>query len=402
MNRILKIILNSIKKKKFIFFVVLILFYKLIFNSFTGEFIINKTINGISNGKFKTSVKQFSLFFGFILEDIEFLSGNDFNNKPFLTTKRLAITYNIPLLFIGKIKVSEISLTKPKIYLYQKAGKWNVETLFPSSVEKEKEKEKSTPIDEISLPLPISAYLNMFIEDLCVYIYGEEGEKYFTAKIEGLFFQLFLETNRFRKIPISPKLLSILDKFYIKLNPKSEMKIELSDTYSSLNTDFKLTYILVRDTTVNPIRFFSKLDVGNELIPIKIKNSVAAPFGIQVFYDLVYTPETDILSLNQFLVSLSDIKWLNFKGKIFKATQNDRNIDMQINESEILLEPLSKILATIPILSPTSLSGKIQLAPITFFGNLSDVLIKGNLKGDKIRVTWAGTTHSLPVFRFNF
>ncbi|MCB1190274.1 MAG: hypothetical protein H7A23_13170 [Leptospiraceae bacterium] len=404
MNRIFEAILNTIKKKKVIFFIILILFYKLLFNSFSGEFIVNKSLNSFSNGKFKSSVKQFSLFYGFILEDIEFLSGSDFNNKPFLTTKRLAITYNIPLLFIGKIKVSEISLTKPKVYLYQKAGKWNVETLFPSSgeKEKEKEKEKSEPMDEISLPLPISTYLNMFIEDLCVYVYGEEGEKYFYSKLEGLNFQAFLETNRFRNIPFSSKLLSVIDKFYIKLNPESELKIELADTSNSLNTDFRLTYILIRDATVSPSRFYSKLDVGNELIPVKVKNKVAAPFGVQILYDLIYTPETDILSLNQFTVSLSDVKWLNFKGNIFKATQNDRNIDMQIHESEILLEPLSKILATVPILPPVSMGGKIQLAPITFLGNLNDVLVKGNLKGDKIRVTWAGKTHSIPIFRFDF
>lgn len=397
-------ILRILKKKKVIFLLALLLLYKLIFNSFTGGYILNKTMNTVSNGIFKSNVKQFSLFFGFVIEDIEFLSGNDFQNKPFFVTQRLALTYNIPLLFIGKIKFSEISLTKPRIYLYQKAKKWNVETLFPSSGEKEEEekKEASEPLDEISLPLPISAYLRLFIQDLRVYVQGKAEKDFFSAKMEGLHFDLLLETNRFKKIPISPKLVSIIDKFFIKLNPESEMEIELVDSKNSIDTDFRLTYILHRDTTTTPPRFYSKLDVGNELIPVKVENKVVAPFGIQIFYELVYTPETDILSLEKFLVAVSEIRWFNFRGKVFHATKNTRSIDLEINESEILLKPLSKIIATVPLLPPIIMSGKIQFAPISFFGTLNDMLVKGNLKADKINVVWAGQAHSIPIFRFDF
>ena len=119
---------NLLKRKLVLFLLVLAILYKLVFNSFTGEFLIKKGFQVTSTGSISLDVKRFSLLFGIIINDILILSGEDFDKKPILKLDRLAVTYNLPLLFAGRLKLTEISLTKPEIHLWQRNGKWNAET----------------------------------------------------------------------------------------------------------------------------------------------------------------------------------------------------------------------------------------------------------------------------------
>ena len=143
MKQILTFLKSLLRRKLVLFLLVMVVLYKLVFNSFTGEFLIKKGFNSASTGSISLDVKRFSLFYGIIINDILISSGEDFDKKAILKLDRLALTYNLPLLFIGRLKLSEISLTKPEIHLWQRNGKWNVETLFPPSEEKEEEKRKA-------------------------------------------------------------------------------------------------------------------------------------------------------------------------------------------------------------------------------------------------------------------
>ncbi len=135
--------LKSFFKRKLVrFLIILIILYKLVFNSYTGEFLIKKGFASASTGSISLDVKRFSLFFGIIVNDILIASGDDFDKKPVLKLERLAVAYNLPLLFTGRLKLTEISLTKPEIHAWQKNGKWNYETLFPPSEEKKEEEKK--------------------------------------------------------------------------------------------------------------------------------------------------------------------------------------------------------------------------------------------------------------------
>jgi hypothetical protein len=167
--RIKTFLQNFFKRKLVRFFIILLVLYKLVFNAYTGEFLIKKGFSSASTGSISLNVKRFSLFFGIIINDIFISSGEDFEKKPVLKLERLALTYNLPLIFTGRLKLTEISLTKPELYMWQKNGKWNVETLFVSSEEKkeeEKKEEETSSSNELSLPIPVSAYLNFFIHDL--------------------------------------------------------------------------------------------------------------------------------------------------------------------------------------------------------------------------------------------
>ena len=172
-----------LKKKPVVFLLVVILFYKLSFNSFTGNFLLNYVFSHFSTGSYTGKVNQFSLLYGLDIESVIVRSGKEFDEQILFSCDRLRILYNLPYLFFGKIKLTEISITKPFIQILEKNGNWNITKLFPTSPkEKEPEEEQSPTPEEVNLYLPVSAYLNFFIEDLSLRVEKEKGQNYFLTE----------------------------------------------------------------------------------------------------------------------------------------------------------------------------------------------------------------------------
>ena len=264
--------------------------------------------------------------FGIIINDILILSGEDFDKKPILKLDRLAVTYNLPLLFAGRLKLTEISLTKPEIHLWQRNGKWNAETLFVASEEKKEEEKKEEPTEssnELSLPIPVSAYMNFFIHDLKLEIEAEKGEKYYYAFLDNFSFYFLLNTKRFSTLPFSPKAVSIIDELTIQLNPTDQISITMKDNTSSIKTDLKLALLLQNDNTGKVPVLNSSLNIGSDHIPIKMKTGNISPFSFQISYDLNYIPEEDKVDLKNLLIAFAENKFLEAKGEVKDALKEN-------------------------------------------------------------------------------
>ena len=401
-NRIFLFLKNILKRKLVIFFLVLVLFYKILFNSFTGEFLIKKGFNSASTGNIFLDVKRFSLFYGFIIENIQIISGEDFDKKTILKLDRLALTYNLPLLFIGRLKLSEISLTKPELFLLQKKGKWNVETLFSPSETKEEEKpEETESSNELSLPIPVSAYLNFFIYDLKLEIESEKGEKYFYGFLDNFSFYFLLNTKRFSKLPYSIQALSVIDELLIQLNPTNPVQVTLRDNNGSVQTDLNLTLLLQNDNTGNVPVLNSSLNIGSEHIPIKMKSGNISPFHFEVSYDLLYKQEEDKLELKKFLIEFAQNKLLEAKGEILTATQENPEIHFDVTESKVDLDDIERITDSIPVIPAMNLHGIFSLKPLSVHGKLDQLRVDSGIHGKNIKIEIMGDIHNLPVLDFD-
>lgn len=395
--KILSFISRILKRKLTIALFIIIGFYKLLFNSYVADYILKKTFPSFSSGKMNAEVKQFSLFYGIVIENIEIYSGADFENKLFFKTNRLAVLYSIPKLFIGNLEISEISLIKPKIFLYQKGKVWNAQTLFKSEPAKkeEPEKENSESTNEINLPAPVRGNIKIFIEDMDIDAFGDRKEKFFVSKIHGFTLRFFLNTQRFNKIPLSIKALSLLEKFKFEINPDKELSIELEDEMTSLKTPFNLKLIIDSVRKENqPFNFVSIANIGHESIPLKIQNKIA-PFGFQFYYNFSYAPDKDEVLLNDLFISISNQKWIEGKGKILKLF-GDMEIDFELTESLILFEPLSKIFTSVPIIPPMDVKGSLSLKPFYIKGKLKDLTVRSEINGKGIDYVSKGQRHSLP------
>ncbi|MBP9886599.1 MAG: hypothetical protein KBF93_09910 [Leptospiraceae bacterium] len=395
---------NLLKRKLVLFLLVLAILYKLVFNSFTGEFLIKKGFQVTSTGSISLDVKRFSLLFGIIINDILILSGEDFDKKPILKLDRLAVTYNLPLLFAGRLKLTEISLTKPEIHLWQRNGKWNAETLFVASEEKKEEEKKEEPTEssnELSLPIPVSAYMNFFIHDLKLEIEAEKGEKYYYAFLDNFSFYFLLNTKRFSTLPFSPKAVSIIDELTIQLNPTDQISITMKDNTSSIKTDLKLALLLQNDNTGKVPVLNSSLNIGSDHIPIKMKTGNISPFSFQISYDLNYIPEEDKVDLKNLLIAFAENKFLEAKGEVKDALKENPEIHFEVLESLIDLDKIERVTDSIPVLPVMNLKGFFSLKPFTVNGKLDNLKIDSGIHGKNIIVELFGAIHNLPKLDFD-
>ena len=402
MKQILTFLKSLLRRKLVLFLLVMVVLYKLVFNSFTGEFLIKKGFNSASTGSISLDVKRFSLFYGIIINDILISSGEDFDKKAILKLDRLALTYNLPLLFIGRLKLSEISLTKPEIHLWQRNGKWNVETLFPPSEEKEEEKEEETePSTELSLPVPVSAYLNFFIHDLKLEIEAEKGEKYFYGFLDNFSFYFLLNTKRFSTLPYSVKAISIIEELTIQLNPTNPIQITARDNTASIQTDLNLSLLLQNDNSGKVPVLNSSLNIGSEHIPIKMKKGNVSPFHFEVSYDLLYKPEEDKVDLKHFLIEFAQNKLLEAKGELVDVTKENPEVHFEVTESKIDLDDIERVTDSIPIIPVMNLHGIFSLKPLSINGKLNELKVDSGIHGKNIVVEILGAIHNLPVLDFD-
>ncbi len=365
---------------------------------FVGDFIISKGINSAILGSYSGKVKQFSLFYGIVIEDLEILAAESFKKELIFKSKRISFQYNLPAFFVFRFKLSEISITDPIINLHKVNEKWNFESLTtPSERLPEPPEEESTSSgSEINTYLPISAYLKFYIQNLKANVQIESSENPLSVSLDGFSVSLLADTYRFSKIPLSLRATEIVEIFQIKLNPDKTPKLVYNDKASKISTDLDLKLILDWDTVSQPKKFLSELKIGNENIPIQYEGNVLPPFGFLINYNLSFVPETDSLNLTSFIVQFSKVNWLEVVGGVQKVSSENPEIDFKVKESTIELTSLGEILKKLPGIGITDLSGEISLKGLGAEGKLSSLHANTEIHGKEIFVLQGNSKHSIP------
>ena len=370
---------------------------------FTGDYILSKGINSAILGSYSGNVKQFSLFYGIVIEDLEILAPESFKKEVIFKTKRLSLQYNLPAFFLLRFKISEISLTEPFINLHKVDGKWNFETLSTPSPTPEPPlpESENSPLTEINTYVPLSAYLHFFIHNLSVSVKIEDKEKPLLASLEAFSLSVKMDTYRFRKIPLSLKATEILELFNVQLNADNSPKISYQDKSSKINTNMDMKLILNWDSVSQPKKFQSELILGNEKIPLQFEGKDLPPFGIMASYALAFDPSQDKVELKSFLVQFSKMNWLNISGSAQKLSTGNPEIDLVVQESKIDLNPPGEIVKKLPGLGDMDLTGNISLKGIAVLGTLNSLLVTSEIHGSDINVLQGNARHSIPKLDIN-
>ena len=370
---------------------------------FTGDFILSKGINSSILGSYSGNVKQFSLFYGIVIEDLEILAPESFQKESIFKAKRLSLQYNLPAFFLLRFKISEISLTDPIINLHKVDGKWNFESLTTPSQAPEPPPLESddSPSTEINTYLPISAYLHFFIQNLNVSVKIEDKEKPLSASLDTFSLSVKMDTFRFTKIPLSLKATEILELFQIRLNTDYAPKISYQDKSSKIKTDMDMKLILDWDSVSQPKKFQSELLFGNENIPLQFESQDLPPFGIMVSYALAFDPGQDTVDLKSFLVQFSKMNWLNVSGSAKKISTGNPDINLVVQESKIDLNPLGDIVKKLPGLGDMDFSGLISLKGISVLGTLNSLLVTSEIHGTDINILQGSARHSISKLDIN-
>ncbi|WP_078127299.1 LIC_11026 family protein [Leptospira alexanderi] len=386
------------KYKRFYFSLLsLLIIYKLVFNRFTGQFILNGSLQGFIRGTASFTVTKFSLLYGISFENVLLKSDSSFEERPVLSVKELEFSYNLPLIFLGRAKLSKIAVIGLRIDLRQKGGEWNLAKLFPSSPSSPPEKETlSAPLEEISTFAPVSAYFNFELKDIFVHVIGESGNSSYKAGLDGFNLAFELDTVRFRKIPLNVRILRLIEVIRFKMNPEKTVRIYFEDDSKSLDQPFRLGLELSRNEGGVIV---SKADIGSDSIPIRIRNRLLAPFGFGLKYEIDYLEKEDKLKLKSLEFKVDQDVWLSGEGEIAGVSSKERNVQFAIRKSSIRLKPLSDFLSTIPGIPKMRLDGELRLAPITISGKDTRLKVTADLSAKDLLISIGGKNHRIPELK---
>lgn len=384
-------------KKVYFFLLSLIIIYKFVFNRYTGQLLLSKILHGSIQGTANFTVTKFSLFYGIAFEDLVLKSDSTFEERPVLSVKELELSYNLPLILLGRAKLSRIAIVGLKIDLRQKGGEWNLSKLFPTSSQSSPEEETtSSPLEEISTILPVSAYLNLELKDIFVHVSSESGLSSYKAGLEGFALAFELDTVRFRKIPLNVRILQLIDVIRFRMNPEKTVRIYFEDNSKSLDQPFRLGLEFSKDPGGI---FVSQADIGSYSIPIKVQNKLLAPFGFGLRYKLGYLEKEDKLKLETLELKVNEDVWLSGGGEMTGVSSKERNVQFGIQKSLIRLKPLSDFLSTVPGIPKMKLDGELSLAPITISGKDTRLKVETDIVAKDLLISIGGKNHKIPKLK---
>lgn len=349
-----------------------------------AERLIVEQFNARSYGDISLKVNKFGLLSGFEIENLRIRNGEEFGRTPFVEIKKLVCDYSILPMLIGNVRIREIGIYQPRIYLKEKNGVWNAAKLMkPGEPSKKKEEpeveeEKGPPPQEISLPVSVEFLFKFVLDDLRVYAEGA-GMK---TSLEGLSFGIDIYVPPFKKIPLSPEAVSVLDRMKIELNPREELDVrfvsETAEVSPPLVLFWKLAY--QKPSTPEEKQYFeSRLRLGTYRTPVRFKRVHLAPLSFLVSYDMAYEPSRDFLNLNHFTVSFSGKKLLSLAGEVRDVTKTQR-FDLRMVESSISLTELYPYYQQITGDRSMRFAGNLSLFPFTVKGDPKNIDVDGQVR----------------------
>ncbi len=370
------------------------------------ERLIVSNFNEMSNGEISLSVKRFSPYSGFEINNILIRNGEEFNKSKFVEIEKLVLKYGFFSLFTGNVHFDEIGIYKPRIYLEEKNGAWNAAKLMkpsekkpePEKKEEKKKEEAGPPSKEISLPISVEFLFKFILDDFRMYVKGGT----FNANVEGLTYTMDIWVPPFRKIPKSVEAVSILERMKIVLNPEEEMQVSFYSQEADVTPPLILTWkLLFNRTEANKPEFKSLFKFGTYRTPVRFKQAHLAPLNFMVSYDIFYDPGTDFLQVNNFGVTFLNRKWL-FLGGSVKDVTTAPVIDIKMQESGIVLDDFYPYFLALTHDYTTRFSGAISLYPLSIQGTPDKMDINGEVNFNYVYFKNPSSEANIPQLRLTY
>ncbi len=381
-------------------------FLQLFLTAPSVENLAKSNFNKMSYGTLDLKVESFNPYTGFVMKNIVVRSGDDFGRGKLFEMEKLVFSYGFFPIFTGSVRFPEIGIYKPRLYLTQKKGVWNAATLMKPSEkkpekekkeEKKKEEEKEeAPSNEIKLPIAVDFLFNFILEDLCVFVNGQD----FTTEMTGLSFNTNIEVPPFKVIPKSVEAVRILKTMKIELNPQNRMNVKFYSKAASTTPELVLNWNLIFNNGKNP-DFSSTMNVGAKKMPLRLKDKFFTPFNFLVAYDIFYNPVNDVLKLNNFSFSFMNSDWIKISGTVGSVTKT-QVLNIHMDRSVIPLKDLYPYFVIMTGDRKTKFGGEISLYPLTVRGTAKSPDIKGSISLKNLYFRIPGTEAAIPYLGFDY
>ena len=389
-----------IKKKSVVFLVILTIIYHSVFNTYVGGKILHSVFHSILLATIQFEVRQFSLFYGIELSSVS-ITPKDQTDAIF-KTDRLALLYDLPKVFLGKLVINEVTLLNPSIYLKNEDGKWNFDKILqPSEPTPEEPTDTSTTESPIDTYLSIYLFARLNIESLSFTLEQiEKGSASFVS-VKGITLRLLLESIRFSKIPLDRNLLSLFKQLSIELNPQKTVSVFYTDKTYKIEQDIAAKLLLYKKQVEGPLHFFSELELGSEEIQITVNQKLAKSFQLLASYSLEYFPQNDSLVLDHLKILFNKDVWLNFVGVASSITTASPTLSFESKQSKISLGPVFQVIESMPFGKGFSFGGSLSIDPLKINGTLDNLNLAGKVNAKNVFYASGKSVHRLDFLRLD-
>jgi hypothetical protein len=392
--------------------VLMIMVYNVIFIPSIFEKIVISQFEKQTNGKISLHVVKSSLLRGFSIENIEILSGSDFDARPMVKIDRVNLLYSVYGFFAGDFGFHEIGFYNPRIYLYHRDGIWNASTLMkksnnPLKVEEEKKKTTKDKTGEgLTLPVYVRGFIKFVLQDFTLTVtdlnqdHGENDT--FEAGLKDFTLKTWLVTKKFRHIPYSFAATEIFKSVVVNLDPQKTIDIYYKDRNARVKSPLDLHWLVTFNDNLKKEGFYSRLIVGHKNIPVEYKGKHLLPLNFGMDYDIKYNPASDKMDFDYFRLSFLNDTWINLVGEIKNPGDTIKtSLNLKVTKSDIDIGKIFPYFKTFTAKDDLEFEGNISLAPLSITGPLNNILLDGKIGFYKLNVNMGGrivNINSLDLF----
>jgi len=369
----------------------LVIAYNILLMPPVFEKIVKAGFEKQTNGKISLHVLKSSLLRGFAFENIEILSGPDFDARPLLKIDRFNLYYSVYGFFAGDFGLHELGLYNPRVYLFHKNGVWNVSTLMKKSDKPPVEKEEKTGErgPGLSLPVKVRGFVKFVLQNFTMTVTDLDHGKSdsYEAGLKDFTLKTYVVTNKFSYLPYSLEATGILKSVVVNLDPQKTIDIYFKNNDTRVKSPLDLHWLLTFDNDLKKEGFYSRLVVGHQDIPVEYKGRHLLPLNFGMDYDIKYDPAADKMDVNFFRLQFLTDTWINLAGAILNPANPEKtNLNLKITKSDIDIGKIYPYFKAFKSDSDLSFKGHISLAPLSIVGPLDNLNLDGRLNLRKLEV----------------
>jgi hypothetical protein len=348
--------------------------YFCIFQSLTGNFLLNFANRFSPHIQWSGNVDRFSLFFGVSFDELSVFTKSD--PTPLFQAKRLELYYSLPKLILGKVDLSSIQILEGRLNLKQEDGRWNFEN--PNQSKEQEELEPETPEDEsseISLPIAVSIHTKFAIKDFqCLIQKSKSGEVYEKQELGPLNLDLEVQSKSMDSIPKDLGILFLWESINLEINKNHEFVLIETKENSTLKLNPKASILLNSKND----ELMLDLDINlknqsNRIPPVLLKSKI-------------YLGKDNRSDEGKFVLGWDEETWID--SKITTNSGLDPELDWNWSTANIDLSSISRWLIQNNI--PLKINGRLNLAGTRFQYKAKKLL--GNLELESKGISFEDTS----------
>ncbi len=379
-------------------FVVLILFIaNVVLTTDRVSKIITDQVESNLNAKASFTITHFSLFNGFEIKNF-ILKGTD-NEQPVVAFDTFRLRYSFFSVLLGKIKIYEIGLYNPSVYLEEQKGIWNIQRLIRPSEKKEKEKkdepeEEKGKKNEITLPVPVEVLFGFVLENLTVTVHSNT----YSATLKNFSTSINLHIPPVRRIPLNIMALTLFDKLNIAVNPDETLSFSFVSRDIAAGPPLLFTFNLFYNPEGKQL--FSSFKCGTYNTPVRFAQKHVAPLNVKIEYDIAYNSSNDAVQCKKLRVEFGQSVWISFAGTV-EHVNSVPEIQFAMLDSNIRLNEIYQYTSVLIGAKPY-FNGSISIFPLTIQGNIHALTVKGAISGQKVTFATDKFTLTIPLIKIPY